>query len=153
MLNCAKAMTTTTSTTIQKFARDPDCYIFLLQEPWNKKNSQPPTHPNFDIFTPTINKPKCTTYVRRSPDISATTTFTYRDSFLTTTTHMSNQINFDLCNFYSPKRQLIADLTKSLIPSLSTILMGDLNIHHLWWSNNSEARPELNLPAFLTTVE
>jgi hypothetical protein len=86
-------------------------------------------------------------------DISATTTFTYRDSFLTTTIHMSNQINFDLCNFYSPKRQLIADLTKSLIPSPSTILMGDLNIHHPWWSNNSEARPELNLPASLTTVE
>jgi hypothetical protein len=82
MLNCIKAMTTTT--TIEKFARDPDCYIFLLQEPWNEKNGQPPTYLNFDIFTPTINNPKCATYVRRSPDISATTTFTYRDSFLTT---------------------------------------------------------------------
>jgi hypothetical protein len=65
---------------------------------------------------------------------------------------MSNQINFDLWNFYSPKRQLIANLTKSLIPSPSTILIGDLNIHHPWWSNNSEARPELNLPASLTAV-
>jgi hypothetical protein len=162
MLNCAKAMTTTT--TIEKFARDPDCYIFLLQESWNEKNGQPPTHPNFDFFTPTINKPKCAIYVRHLPDISATTTFTYCNSFLTNTIHMSNQINFDLCNFYLPKRQLIADLTKSLIPSLSTILMGglnihhpffpnDFNIHHPWWSNNSEARPELNLPASLTTVE
>jgi hypothetical protein len=31
--------------------------------------------------------------------------------------------------------------------------MGDLNIHYPWWSNNSEARLELNLPASLTTVE
>jgi hypothetical protein len=30
MLNCAKSMTTTT---IEKFAQDPDSYIFLLQEP------------------------------------------------------------------------------------------------------------------------
>jgi hypothetical protein len=44
-------------------------------------------------------------------------------------------------------------MTKSLIPNPSTILMGGLNIHHPWWSNNSEARPELNLPASLTTVE
>jgi hypothetical protein len=102
MLNSIQAMITTT-TTVEKFAQDPTYYIFLLQELWNKKNVQSPIYSNFDIFTLTLNKSKCTIYVCHLPHIFATTTFTYNDSFLMITIHISNQINFDLCNFYSPK--------------------------------------------------
>jgi len=93
--------------------------------------------PNFDMFTPTPTRPRCVTYVRRMPGLSATTTFAAQDSFLgTTITSLQQQhtTTFTLYNLYSPGRP---DPVAAILPTIDLptdcLLMGDLNAHHTWW--------------------
>jgi len=84
LLNCARDQATTISA-LQDFARHNENLILLLQEPWIDRHGQPPILPNFDTFSPIPLKPKCVTYVQRTPGLTATTIFTAQDSFLGTT--------------------------------------------------------------------
>jgi len=93
--------------------------------------------PNFDMFTPTPTRPRCTTYVHRVPGLSATTTFAAQDSFLgTTITSLQQQhtTTFTLYNLYSPGRP---DPVAAILPTIDLLtdclLMGNLNAHHTWW--------------------
>jgi hypothetical protein len=134
LLNCARGQATTISA-LQDFARHNENFILLLQEPWIDRHGHPPTLPGFDVFTPTPKKPRCVTYVRHTPGLIATTTFTARDSFLgITITTTQNQKAFTLFNFYSPGRPepLAAILPTIKLPA-DCLLMGDLNAHHPWW--------------------
>jgi len=136
LLNCARGQATTISA-LQDFAKNPENLILLLQEPWYDKHGHPPTLPDFNNFTPTPIKPRCVTYVRRTPGLTARTSFTAQDSFLgTTITSIQNSttITFTLYNFYSPGRpEPIARLLPSIPVPKECILMGDLNAHHVWW--------------------
>jgi len=136
LLNCAKGQATTISA-IQDFANKPENLICLLQEPWCDRHGLPPQHPDFDSFTPTPNRPKCVTYVRRTPGLTTTTTFTAQDSFLVTKityTQNTARKTFSLLNFYSPgKPDHLAAILPTLIPPTDSILLGDLNAHHTWW--------------------
>jgi hypothetical protein len=84
LLNCARGQATTISA-LQDFARKTENLICLLQEPWCDRHGNPPSLPGFDIFTPSPIKPRCVTYIRRTPGLTATTVFTAQDSFLATT--------------------------------------------------------------------
>jgi len=136
LLNCAKGQATTISA-LQDFAQHNENLILLLQEPWTARHGRPPALPDFDTFSPTPLKPKCVTYVRRSPGLTATTTFTAQDSFLGTTitsTLQSKTTTFTLFNFYSPGRaEPIAKLLPTIPVPKECILMGDFNAHHVWW--------------------
>jgi len=136
LLNCARGQATTISALLD-FARHNENLILLLQEPWIDRHGQPPILPNFDTFSPIPLKPKCVTYVRRTPGLTATTIFTAQDSFLGTTitsTLNSKTTTFMLFNFYSPGRaEPIARLLPSIPVPKECILMGDLNAHHVWW--------------------
>jgi hypothetical protein len=76
LLNCAKGKDTTIIN-IRTFSQQLDCIIFILQEPWLEREGQPPTHPDFDLYTPTPIKPLCATYIRRGYNIAASTEFTH----------------------------------------------------------------------------
>jgi len=136
LLNCARGQATTISA-LQAFACKTENLICLLQEPCIDRHGHPRTLPNFDTFSPTPLKPKCVTYVRRTPGLTVTTTFMAQDSFLGTTitsTQNSKTTTFTLFNFYSPGR---AEPLARLLPTIPVlkecILMGDLNAHHVWW--------------------
>ena len=134
LLNCARGQATTISA-LQDFFQKPENLICLLQEPWVDRHGNPPSLPGFDIFTPSPTKPRCVTYVRHAPGLTATTVVTAQDSFLgTTITTSHNQQTFTLFNFYSPGR---AEPLAAILPTLKLptdcILMGDLNAHHPWW--------------------
>jgi len=77
------------------------------------------------------------TYIRRTPGLTATTSFTAQDSFLGTTitsTQNSKTTTFTLFNFYSPGRpEPVARLLPTIPVPKECILMGDLNAHHAWW--------------------
>jgi len=93
--------------------------------------------PNFDIFTPTPTRPRCATYVRHVPGLSATTTFMAQDSFLgTTITSLQQQhtTTFSLYNLYSPGQpNPVAAILPTINLPTDCLLMGDLNAHHTWW--------------------
>ena len=93
--------------------------------------------PNFDMFTPTPTRPRCATYVRRVPGLSATTTFAAQDSFLgTTITSLQQQhtTTFTLYNLDSPGRpDSVAAILPTIDLPMDCLLMGDLNAHHTWW--------------------
>jgi len=134
LLNCAQGQATTISA-LQDFARKPENIICLLQEPWCDRHGKPPSLPGFDTFTPSPIKPKCVTYIRHTPGLSATTVFIAQDSFLgTAITSSYTQKTFTLFNFYSPGR---AEPLAAILPTLKLpndcLLMGDFNAHHLWW--------------------
>jgi hypothetical protein len=134
LLNCARGQATTISV-LQDFAKKPENLICLLQEPWCDRHGNPPSLPGFDIFTPIPTKPRCVTYVRRTPGITTTTVFTAQDSFLgTPITTPYNQKSFTLFNFYSPGR---AEPLAAILPTLrlprDCLLMRDFNAHHPWW--------------------
>jgi hypothetical protein len=80
LLNCAKGKDTTTID-IRSFSQLLDCIIFILQERWLERGGQPPTHPDFDLYTPTPIEPVCATYIRRWYNITAPTKFTHGRSF------------------------------------------------------------------------
>jgi len=126
-----------TISALQDFARKNENLICLLQELWIDRHGHPPTLPDFDTFSPTPLKPKCVTYVHRTPGLTATTTFTAQDSFLGTTitsTQNSKTTTFTLFNFYSPGRpEPVARLLPTIPVPKECILMGDLNAHHAWW--------------------
>jgi len=136
LLNCARGQATTISV-LQDFAKKPENLICLLQEPWCDRHGQPPSLPGFNSFTPTPIKPKCVTYVRQIPGLTASTFFTSKDSFLATTITSSwnGQTNtFTLFNLYSPGRpEPVAALLPALTLPADCLLMGDLNAHHPWW--------------------
>src|SRR3978361_1298739 len=114
LLNCARGQATTISA-LQDFARKTENIICLLQEPWCDRHGNPPSLPGFDIFTPSPIKPRCVTYVRRTPGLTVTTVFTAQDSFLgTTITTAHNQKTFTLFNFYSPGR---AEQLPAILPT------------------------------------
>jgi hypothetical protein len=100
----------------------------------NPHPSTPPLHPNFNLFTPTPLSPKCATYIRCNKGLSAHTTFTYKDSFISTHISLSEAVKFTLYNFYSPGHpKSLASLRDDFRPSLPCILLGDFNAHHEWW--------------------
>jgi hypothetical protein len=134
LLNCARGQATTISV-IQDFAQKHENLILLLQEPWCDRHGNPPSLPGFDTFTPSSMKPKCVTYVRHTPGLTATTVFTAQDSFLgTMITTPHDQKTFTLFNFYSPG---LAESLAAILPTLKLpndcLLMGDFNAHHPWW--------------------
>jgi hypothetical protein len=94
LLNCEKNEPTTIFN-IQSFASNPECKIFLLQEPWCEANKFPPLHPDFDTPSTPI-QPKCITCVRRHCGYSATTTFPHESSFLATLITIPNLPPFTL---------------------------------------------------------
>jgi hypothetical protein len=134
LLNCARGQATTISA-LQDFAKKPENLICLLQEPWCDRHGNPPSLPGFDIFTPTLPKPRCVTYVRHTHGLTATTVFTAQDSFLgTMITTSHNQKTFTLFNFYSPGRaEPLADILPTFKLPNDCLLMEDLNAHHPWW--------------------
>jgi len=134
LLNCARGQATTISV-LQDFAKKPENLICLLQEPWWDRHGYPPSLPGFDTFSPSLIKPRCVTYIRRTPGLTATTVFTAQDSFLgTMITTSCNQKTFTLFNFYSPGR---AEPLAAILPTLKVptdcLLMGDFNAYHPWW--------------------
>src|SRR3978361_834044 len=134
LLNCARGQATTISA-LQDFARKTENLICLLQEPWYDRHGNPPSLPGFDTFTPSPIKPRCATYVRRTPGLTATTVITAQDSFLGTTITTSHDLKtLTLFNFYSPGRaEPLAAILPTFKPPNNCILMGDLNAHHPWW--------------------
>jgi len=93
--------------------------------------------PNFVMFTPTRTRPRCATYIRCVPGLSATTTFMAQNSSLgTTITSLQQQhtTSFTLYNLYSPGRP---DPVAAILPTFNLppdcFLMGELNAHHRWW--------------------
>jgi len=132
LLNCARGQATTILA-LQDFARKHKNLICLLQEPWCDRHGNPRSLPGFDTFTPTPIQPRCATYVRLTPGLTATTAFTAQDSFLgTTITTLHALKTFTLFNFYSPGRaEPLAAILPTLKPPNDCILMGDLNAHHL----------------------
>src|ERR1700738_2672335 len=153
-LNCARGEGTTLSA-LQKFAGDDQCIALVIQEPHLDRHNLPPQHPVFESHVPPLAKPRCVTYVRKIPGLTATTVFSHQDSFLGTRIHIrsskpsthsrtKNQndddgpkvVEFTLYNFYSPGRPLaIANLLASghFVPDKNSIVMGDLNAHDTWW--------------------
>ena len=113
LLNCARGQATTISA-LQDFSRKTQNLICLLQEPWYDRHGHPPTLPNFDLLTPTPLKPKCATYVRCIPGLTATKTYAAGDSLLGTTitsTYRQQTRSFTLFNLYSPGRpEHLADI-------------------------------------------
>jgi hypothetical protein len=130
---------------IRTFLRQLDCIIFILQEPWLEREGQPPTHPDFDLYTPTPIKSLWATYIRRGYNIVASTEFTHGRSFLGS--HIiNNSLSFYLYNFYSPGYlKAFADLCKSFTPKSPCILMGDLNPHHPLWYGHGGGIPNKDL--------
>ena len=96
-----------------------------------------PLPPELCLFTPVPTQPKCATYVRRVPGLTATTTFALGPSFLGTTvtsTFQTNSTTFTLFNLYSPGRpEPLASIIKNIPLPKSCILLGDFNAHHVWW--------------------
>ena len=160
LLNCARGEGTTVSI-LHSFLEDRQCIALLVQEPWLDYTHLPPAHPDLILLSPTPTKPRCATYIKRIPGVTASTTFSHGDSFLgveisiplhTTSTpgtptgpskcpgqkHPFQQqvTSFTLYNFYSPGRptHLHSLLKSGFIPSPNCILMGGLNTHHLWWA-------------------
>jgi len=136
LLNCARGHATTISG-LQEFAKTPENLICLLQEPWCDRHGHPPSIPDFDTHSPTPLQPRCITYIRRTPGLTATTTFASQDSFLGTTITSilgPRSITFTLNNLYSPGRpEHLAAILPSIYLPKECILMGDLNAHHIWW--------------------
>jgi len=122
---------------LQDFAKKPENLICILQEPWCDRHGQPPSLPGFNTFTPTPINPKCVTYIRQIPGLTASRFFTSKDSFLATTITSSwnGQTNtFTLFNLYSPGRpEPVAALLPALTLPADCLLIGDLNAHHPWW--------------------
>ena len=133
LLNCARGQATTISA-LQDFARHNENLILLLQEPWIDRHGNSPSLPSFDTFTPMPRKPRCATYVRHTPGLTATITFTATNLFLGTTITTPHDQEFTLLNFYSPGR---AEPLAAILPTIhlpgNCIQMGDLNAHHPWW--------------------
>jgi hypothetical protein len=145
LLNCAKGKDTTIIN-IRSFSHQLDCIIFILQEPWLERGGQPPTHPDFDLYTLTPVKPLWATYIRRGYNITASTEFTHRRSFLGSYMTINHSLSFHLYNFYSPGYpKAFADFCKSFIPKSPCILMGDLNAHHPLWYSRGGGIPNQDL--------
>src|SRR5258705_4553833 len=118
LLNCVKGQATTISA-LDNFSRKQENLICLFQEPWCDRHGNPPTHPDFNTFTPIPYRPKCVTYVRRTQGLTATTTFTSQDSFLGTSitcTHGPHHRTFTIFNLYSPGR---AEPLASILPTIN----------------------------------
>jgi ribonuclease HI len=139
MLNCARGQATTISA-LQEFARKTENIVCLLQEPWVDRHGNPPSLPNFDLFTPVPMQPKCATYVRRIKGLTATTTFASDASFLGTTitsTYQTTTTTFTLFNLYSPGRpEPLASILDDIQLPKNCILIGDFNAHHMWWQGS-----------------
>src|SRR3978361_1807993 len=104
LLNCARGQAMTISA-LQEFSRKPENLICFIQEPWCDRHGNPPSLPNFDLFTPIPTQPKCATYIRHTQSLTATMTFTSGSSFPGTTirsTYQTNTTTFTLFNLYSP---------------------------------------------------
>jgi ribonuclease HI len=164
-LNCARGQGTTISA-VHAFLEDGQQIALLLQEPWIDTTCLPPTHPDLILLTPTPTRPKCATYVKRLPNVSAVTVFQHSNCFLgveisllsppcispppsTSPTSSSSSptpapphsTTFTLYNFYSPGRptQLHTLLKSGFLPSADCLLMGDFNAHHRWWAADTAA--------------
>ena len=137
-LNCARGDATTISA-LHSASSNTQCFFLLLQEPWLQASGLPPYHSNFHSFYPS-EKPKCVIYVKKSASIEAHTTFSHSDSYIGLYISIANLHPFTLYNFYSPGRphsfaQLIT--RHNFTPAPSSILMGDFNAHHPWWSSHT----------------
>ena len=136
LFNCARGHATTIST-LRDFARKTENLICLIQEPWCDRHGNPPLLLNFNLDLPTPTKSRWVTYVRQLPGLSATTTFTARNSFLGTTITLQQEqhtTSFTIFNLYSPGRpEPLAALLPSLNIPANCPIMGDLNAYHLWW--------------------
>src|SRR3978361_18403 len=134
MLNCARGQATTISA-LQEFARKTENIVCLLQEQWVDRHGNPPSLPNFDLFTPVPTQPKCAIYVRRTMGLTATTTFALEAYFLGTTltsTYQTPKTTFTLFNLYSPGRpEPLASILDDIQLPKNCILMGDFNAHHI----------------------
>jgi len=71
LLNCTRGQATTISA-LQDFAWHNENLILLLQEPWIDRHGNRPSLSGFDTFTPSPRKPRCATYVRHTPGLTAT---------------------------------------------------------------------------------
>jgi hypothetical protein len=130
-LNCAKNMATTTMI-LQTLAKNPDVTITCLQEPGLDAHGSAPTHPQFQVFTPSP-KPKCATYVRIRSDITVSLYFSSSQCFLSTTITARGNEPFTIYNIYSlGNDQAFTELIPTLQLPKSCILIGDFNCHHPW---------------------
>ena len=131
----------------------------LIQEPLIDTTRLPPAHPNLILLTPTPTRPRCATYVKRLPGITAETTFQHGDSFLGVEISVPSappasvpastnsqerpigrsEIVFTIYNFYSPGRpsHLHSLLDSGFVPARDSLMMGDFNAHHRWWAADS----------------
>jgi hypothetical protein len=132
MLNCARSEGTTYSV-IKEFAKQPNCTVFMLQEPWLAKNKPPPDHPDFTIISPSTKNPKCATYIRISACPQPYIHFQYSNFAIPITIQPIDHPPTTIYNVYSPGRPIhAANLLLEHILRLPAIFMGDLNAHHQW---------------------
>ena len=152
LLNCARGEGSTISA-LTFFAGRPSCMVLLLQEPHLDRHHLPPVHPAFDMHCPVPCKPKCVTYIRKLPGVTAHTIFTHLDSFLGTRIVFTPPhtmgpagpaptVETTIYNFYSPGRPTpAASLFSSgtFKPDNDSIIFGDFNAHHAWWYGEAAA--------------
>jgi hypothetical protein len=126
MLNCARGEGTTYSA-IKEFAKQPNCTVFMLQEPWSAKNKPHPDHPDFTIFSPSTKNPKCATYIRISACLQPYVHFQYSNFGIAIIIQPIDHPLITIYNVYSPGRQIhAADLLPEHIPKLLCYIDGRL---------------------------
>jgi hypothetical protein len=115
--------------TIEYYPKLLECIAMCLQEPWCDIGNTQLIHPNLESFYPTLSFSKCVTYIRRSSQINAFSSFSVENSFNGIILPIDNFPPFTLYNFYSPGcPKALVVLTKTLISDpLSLILMLIMN--------------------------
>jgi hypothetical protein len=133
MLNWAKYLYTT-SLFITESAKNPQCVALCLQDPDLLPDGSPPSDPSFNRHYPS-RKPKCVTYIRKSPQIDTSINYNYDDAVIGCKIKIQGNPSFTLYNVYSKGEhdRFFAQVTKNLSPTPSCIILGDFNCHHSWW--------------------
>lgn len=130
-LKCAEGKGATISG-IRDINNSTNIFICILQGQWITETGQPPHGLNYDLITPTSEKPKCATYVRKDLELKPQTTSTFKNCILKVTLRCRNK-PMECINIYAPSmlepKQFLPDYT----PNKDSYLTGDFNNYHPNW--------------------
>jgi hypothetical protein len=133
MLNCATGKGTTYSS-IKELAKQPNCLISMLQEPWSIKIQPSPNHPDFTVFSPSIKNPKCAIYIPISACHQPYNHFQYSNFAIAITIQPIDHPPITIYNLDLSGRPIhAASLLPEHILKLHSIFIENLNVHHEWW--------------------
>lgn len=109
-----------------------DALFLLLQEPWLDNTRRPPTAVNYDLFYPTGDNPRCTTYIRKDIDLRRRTSGQYNQCIIATTITLP-ELTLEIINIYVPSGNEANGFLANYHPSQNVFMAMDFDSHYTIW--------------------